>query len=275
MAARQAAGAVKTAPVRIRPPEPDLHAAVEARADAACARRPRLRLGRPAHADHCRVEAARRAAGGGARIRQAHRRGKSQQRGRCRHAGVLHSRAPQQIGAAADGGAAAAEGRDRELSGRPGRGARGRQPSRRSGRRHAKDFVRPRALYRARRFHGEPAEKILPPVAGQRGAAALRLFRQMHRRHQERRRRSGRTALHLRSRHQGRQRARWTQGQGHHALAVGRAVGAGGNPRLQSAVRQPQPERREFRRRPQSGIAGNPARRADRAFGGSRTIRAR
>ena len=77
------------------------------------------------------------------------------------------------------------EGRDRELSGRPGRGARGRQPSRRSFVGHAKNFVRPRALYRARRFHGEPAEKILPPVAGQRGAAALRLFRQMHRRHQE------------------------------------------------------------------------------------------
>ena len=42
------------------------------------------------------LEAARRAAGGGARIRQAHRRGESQQRGRCRHAGILHSRAPQQ-----------------------------------------------------------------------------------------------------------------------------------------------------------------------------------
>ena len=156
---------------------------------------------------HCRVEAARRAAGGGARIRQAHRRGKSQQRGRCRHAGVLHPRGPQQDRAAAHGGVAAAEGRDRELSGRAGRGARGRQPSRRSRGRHAKDFVRPRALYRAGRFHGEPAEEVLPPVAGQRGAAALRLFHQMHRRHQERRRRSGRAALHLRSRDQGRQRA--------------------------------------------------------------------
>ena len=113
------------------------------------------------------LEAARRAAGGGPRIRQAHRRGESQQRRRCRHARILHSRAPQQIGAAADGRAAAVESRDRELSGRSGRGARSRQPSRRPFDRHAKDFVRPRALYRARRFHGEPAEEILPPVAGQ------------------------------------------------------------------------------------------------------------
>ena len=142
-------------------------------------------------------------------------------------------------------------------------------------RRHAQDFVRPRALYRARRFHGEPAEEVLPPVAGQRSAAALRLFHQMHRRHQERRRRSGRTALHLRSRHQGRQRARRPQGQGHHALAVGGAVGAGRNPRLQSVVRQSQPERREFRRRPQSGVAGSAARCADRAMRSPQTIRTR
>ena len=55
---------------------------------------------------------------------------------------------------------------------------------------------------------------------------------------EERRRRGRRTALHLRSRDQGRQRARRPQGQGDHALAVGGAVDAGGNPHLQSAVRQ-------------------------------------
>ena len=71
------------------------------------------------------------------------------------------------------------EGRDRELSGRPARGARGGQSSRRSRARHAKNRVRPRALYRARRFHGKPAEEILPPFAGQRSAAALCLFHQM------------------------------------------------------------------------------------------------
>ena len=56
------------------------------------------------------------------------------------------------------------------------------QSSGRSRSRHAQDRVRPRALYRARRFHGEPAEEVLPPVAGQRSAAALRLFHQVHRR---------------------------------------------------------------------------------------------
>ena len=106
------------------------------------------------------------------------------------------------IGAAADGGAAAAEGRDRELSGRPDRGTRGRQSSGRSGRGHPPYRVRPRALYRARRFHGKSAEEVLPAFAGHRSAAALCLFHQMHRGDQERGRRGHRAALHLRSRHQ-------------------------------------------------------------------------
>ena len=114
----QAAGAVETAPVRIRPAQPDLHAAVEAGADRTGARRPRRRLGRSADADHRRAETARRAAGGDPRIHQAHRRGQSQQRGRRRHAGILHPRGSQQVVAAPHGGAAALEGRDRELSGR-------------------------------------------------------------------------------------------------------------------------------------------------------------
>ena len=59
-----------------------------------------------------------------------------------------------------------------------------------------------------------------------------------------------------------------------HWLSAG-AIGAGGNPRLQSAVRQPQPERREFRRRSQSAVAGGAARRADRAVGRIRAIRTR
>ena len=52
---RQPAGAVAAAPVRIRAPQPQLHGAVEARADRAGARRPRERLGRSAHADACRA----------------------------------------------------------------------------------------------------------------------------------------------------------------------------------------------------------------------------
>ena len=140
--------------------------------------------------------------------------------------------------AAAHGGAAAAESRDRELSGRPDRGDRGRQPSGRSGGRHAQDQIRPRALHRARRFHGKSAEEILPAVAGKRSPAALCLFYHLPGSREERRRRGGRTALHLRSRDQGRQRAGRPQGQGDHALAVGRAFGAGRDPPLQPAVCQ-------------------------------------
>ena len=67
--------------------------------------------------------------------------------------------------AAAHGGAAAAQSRDRELSGR----AESRNSTRSiipTIRRRARArSIRPRALYRARRLHGEPAEEILPAVA--------------------------------------------------------------------------------------------------------------
>ena len=116
--------------------------------------------------------------------------------------------------AAAHGGAAPAQGRDRELSGRSERGARSRQPSRRPGRRHPARALRPRALCRARRLHGEPAEEILPAVAGQGGAAALCLFHHLPRGGEERRRRGDRAALQLRPGDARRQRARWPQGAG-------------------------------------------------------------
>ena len=136
---------------------------------------------------HRRPEAARRAAGGGARFRQAHRRGESQQRGRRRHAGILHPRGTEP--ARRRGGMAVLrplkvvienypEGQSEELEAinHPD------DPSRR----HAQDRVRPRALYRAGRFHGEPAEEILPAVARQRSAAALRLFHHLPRGGEER-----------------------------------------------------------------------------------------
>ena len=74
--------------------------------------------------------------------------------------------------------------------------------------------LRPRALYRARRLHGEPAEEILPAVARQGGAAALRLFHHLPRGGEERGRRGGRAALHLRSGDARRQRAGRPQGEG-------------------------------------------------------------
>ena len=85
----------------------------------------------------------------------------------------------------------------------------------------------PRALHRARRFHGEPAEEILPALARRRGPAALRLFHHLPRIREGRRRRSRGVTLHLRSRHQRRQRARRPQGQGDAALAVGGGCRAG------------------------------------------------
>ena len=99
----------------------------------------------------------------------------------------------------------------------------------------AQDQVRPRALHRAGRFHGEPAEEILPPVAGHGGAVALRLFHHLPRSGEERRRRSDRTALHLRSGHQGRQRAGRPQGEGDDALGVG--SGCASRPRCGSTIR--------------------------------------
>ena len=75
-------------------------------------------LGRSAHADAGGPAPPRRAAGGDARFRQAHRRRQGQQRGRLRAVRLLGARDPEQERAAAHGRAAAAEGGDRELSGR-------------------------------------------------------------------------------------------------------------------------------------------------------------
>ena len=160
------------------------------------------------------------------------------------------------------------EDRDRELSGRADRGARGRQPSGRSGGGHAQDPLRPRALCRARRLHGEPAEEVLPPLARPRGAAALCLFRHLPRGGEGRGRRGGRAALHLRSGDARRQRARRAQGAGDPALGrcSGRRTGRGAA--LQPAVHAARPERRRLCRRPQSGVARGADRRPARAGAG-------
>ena len=80
-----------------------------------------------------RAAPARRASGGAARFCQTDRRRQGEQPGRSRLAGIFHTRGAQQGSAAAHGGVAAAEGCDHELR-RRGRGARGDQSSRRSGR---------------------------------------------------------------------------------------------------------------------------------------------
>ncbi len=95
MAARPPAGAVAPAAVRIRPAQPDLHGAVQARAQRAGEGRPRVGLGRSAHADAGGTAPPRRAAGGVARLRQADRRRQGEQPGRSRAAGVLDPRSAQ------------------------------------------------------------------------------------------------------------------------------------------------------------------------------------
>ena len=80
------------------------------------------------------------------------RRVEGRQRGRHRAAGALPARGPEQAGAAGDGRAAAAEGGDRQLSRRPGRGAGGGQQSRRRRHGHAEGAVLARAVHRAGRL---------------------------------------------------------------------------------------------------------------------------
>ena len=104
-----------------------------------------------------------------------------QQRRRYRDVRARDPRPSQQDGAAAHGGAAAAQGRDRELpTGRARSSTRSIIPTIRPPGTRRIPFGR-EIYHRARRFHGEPAEEILPPVAGRRGAAALRLFHHLPR----------------------------------------------------------------------------------------------
>ena len=180
---RQSAGAGAAASIRIRPPQSQPHGPVQARADRAGPGRPCDWLGRSAHADARRPSPPRRAAGSHPRFRAAHRASlpRRQPRGRA-GSRFFHSRNLEQGRGAPHGGAPPAQGRHRELSGRPDRGTRGGEQPGGSVRRFTAGALRPRDLRRARRLHGRPAEEILPPVAGAGGASALRLFHQMRRR---------------------------------------------------------------------------------------------
>ena len=90
---------------------------------------------------------------------------------------------------------APAQARDRELPRGAGRGGGGRQQPGGSLGRDAQGALRARALDRTRRLHGGPAEQVLPPRPGPRGASALRLLRDLHRRGQGRERRDRRAPL--------------------------------------------------------------------------------
>ena len=89
--------------------------------------------------------------------------------------------------------------------------------------RYAQGAVLTRAVHRARRFHGGPAEKVLPPCARTGSAAALRVLRHLHRGREGRVWRGRRAALHVRPGDAWRRRSRRPQGEGDTTLGVGGA----------------------------------------------------
>jgi glutaminyl-tRNA synthetase len=164
LAARQPAGAVAAAAVRVRAAQPDLHV---------LSKRVLTELVRGGHVagwDDPRMPtspgcAARRAAGGDPRIRQAHRRAKANS---VVDVGMLEFCIREVLNRTALRRMAVLrplkvvienypEGQVEELEASTIRTIR--RPARARS-------VRPRALHRARRFHGEPAEEVLPAVAG-------------------------------------------------------------------------------------------------------------
>ena len=255
----QAAGAVEAAPVRIRAAQSDLHAAVEARADrSSCAsghvagwddpRMPTIAGLKPRGVPPAAIrEFVKRIGVAKANsvvdvgmlefcIREDLNRTSLRRMAVLRPLKVVIENYP--------------EGQTEELE--------ADQPSGRSRGRHAQDHVRPRALYRAGRLHGEPAEEVLPAVAGQRSAAALRLFRQMHRRDQERRRRSGRSCA-APTIPRPRAATRPTA-----ARSRPPCTGCRRRSRVPAEIRiynqlfaKPNPDASQFRRRSQSAVAGD------------------
>ena len=125
------------------------------------------RLGRSAHADARRAAPARRAARGDSRVRaSASASRKANSTVDVGDARISRARRSEPERAAPHGRAAAAQARDRELSGRSQ--PRNSMPSTIPKiRRRARGEIPfgARAVHRARRLHGEPAEEILPPGA--------------------------------------------------------------------------------------------------------------
>ena len=125
------------------------------------------------------------------------------------------------------------------------------------------------ALHRAGRFPRGSAQAVFPPVARPRSPAALRLLHHLHRRGEGRQRQRGRAALHLRSGHQGRQRARRPQGEIDHPLGVGGARRRCRGSPLRNAVHLRRSERGSgrpgFHRESESEFARSCARREARA----------
>ena len=117
-------------------------------------------------------------------------------------------------------GAAPVEAHDRELPRGRERVRRRPQQPRGFGLRHPADPLRPHALRRSGRLRGESAQEVLQTGAGPRGAAALRLPRDLPGGGEGLVRRRHRAPLHLRPRDPGRPGARRAQGEGGIALGL-------------------------------------------------------
>ena len=126
--------------------------------------------------------AARLPGRGDPRLRRAHRRGQAREPGRAGAARALRARGPQPPRRARHGGAAPAQGGDRELPRGPGRGDGGGQQPRGPRAGHAPGAVLARDLDRAGRLPRGAAAEVPPAEPRRRGAAALRLPDHLHRR---------------------------------------------------------------------------------------------
>ena len=258
LADRAPAGADGAQAVRVLAPQPEPHCALQAAAHADGGGGQGGRLGRPPDADPARPAPARRAARGDPRLRGAIGHLQDQrQPGGAGHARPRGARAAEPDRAAPLRGAAAAQAHDQELPGRRGRVGRRPQQPRRPGRGHPASPLRSHSLRRGRRLHGGPAQEILSAGAGPRGAAALRLPRDLPGGGQGCVRRGHRAALHLRPRDPRRPGAGRAQGEGGAALGLGAGLGGGGGAALRLPLRQAAAGRgwRCAVGRPQSGLA--------------------
>ena len=234
---RRPAAAPAAQPARVRAAEPHLRRALQAQADPARQRRLRRRLGRPAHADARGCAAARLHARRLPPDGRAHRRVEVRHVDRHERARGRDARRPQRRGRAAHRRARPGAARRRQLPrGRGGDLLRAESPAAPRAR-PARAPLHARAVDRPRRLHGGAAEGLLPARPRDRGAPALRVHRQVHRRGTRRRRARRDDPLHLRPDHPQRHAGRGgAQGQGQHPLAVRRRGGRGRSAAVRPAV---------------------------------------
>ncbi len=116
-------------------------------------------------------------------------------------------------------------------------------------------------------FMENAAEEVLPPLAGQRSAASLRILHQVHGRGEgSRHGRDRRAARDLRSGDARRRFIRWAQGESHAALGVGRACDRRRSAHLRSPVQSRGSRGNgQSSRSPESGVARSHRRRQGRA----------